>query len=167
MQLVYDGLRSPTEFESTPVIAHVLQEYFLHLLGRYREFVQPEGTSREPTPVSEEQGHPGPSLQRISFSGDIRARPSFRQSPRAAGSARPGAADDDGYLRCSPATAIYCHVSICSNNLLCCAYSLLNVPSYIEFLSVKMRKSAGIFHVVFACGRPAQPAHLEDHASKV
>ncbi|DBA87177.1 TPA: hypothetical protein ACH3X2_005181 [Trebouxia sp. C0005] len=96
LQVVYDGLRSPTEFESTPVIAHVLQEYFLRLLGRYREFVQLEGTSGQPTRVSEEQGHRGLSLQRISFSGDIKARPSFRQSPRAPGSTRP---DDDGYLR--------------------------------------------------------------------
>lgn len=103
LQVVYDGLRSPTEFESTPVIAHVLQEYFLRLLGRYREFVQPEGTLRQPAPASDDQAHAGPSLQRISMSGDIRARPSFRHSPRAPGSARPGAADDNGYLRCRPA----------------------------------------------------------------
>lgn len=33
-------LRSPTEYESTPVIGHCLQEYFLKLLGNYREFVE-------------------------------------------------------------------------------------------------------------------------------
>lgn len=33
-------LRSPTEFESTPVIGHCMQEYFLKLLGGYREFVE-------------------------------------------------------------------------------------------------------------------------------
>ncbi len=38
--------------------------------------------------------------------------------------------------------------------------------SCIQLHSVKVRKSAGIFHVVFAFGRPAQPAHLRDHASK-
>ena len=33
-------LRSPTEFESTPVIGHCMQEYFLKLLGGYREFIE-------------------------------------------------------------------------------------------------------------------------------
>jgi len=33
-------LRSPTEFDSTPVIGHCMQEYFLKLLGSYREFVE-------------------------------------------------------------------------------------------------------------------------------
>lgn len=97
-------MRSPTEFESTPVITHVLQEYFLRLLGRYREHIQPEGTPRQPAPASEDHSHAGPSLQRISLSGlsgDIRARPSFRQSPKAAGAVNRGAADDDGYLRCA------------------------------------------------------------------
>ena len=62
LQVVYDGLRSPTEFESTPVIAHVLQEYFLRLLGRYREFIQPKGTPRQPSATADD--FTGPSLQR-------------------------------------------------------------------------------------------------------
>ena len=102
MQVVYDGLRSPTEFESTPIIAHVLQEYFLRLMGRYREFVQPEGSLRDPALAPEDPIQPGASLQRVSE--DIRARPSFRHSPKAAATAagtggRAGA-DDEGYLRC-------------------------------------------------------------------
>lgn len=100
MQVVYDGLRSPTEFESTPIIAHVLQEYFLRFMGRYREFVQPEGSLRDPALAPEDSARSGASLQRMS--GDIRARPSFRQSPKAAvaaAGARAGA-DDEGYLRC-------------------------------------------------------------------
>ena len=100
MQVVYDGLRSPTEFESTPIIAHVLQEYFLRFMGRYREFVQPEGSLRDPALAPEDSARSGASLQRMS--GDIRARPSFRQSPKAAVAAtgaRAGA-DDEGYLRC-------------------------------------------------------------------
>ena len=39
-QVVYQMLRSPTEFESTPVIGHCMQEYFLKLLGGYREFIE-------------------------------------------------------------------------------------------------------------------------------
>ena len=102
MQVVYDGLRSPTEFESTPVIAQVLQEYFLRLLGWYREFVQPEGTPRQPSAAPDDLN--GPSLQRNSMSGrdgEIRARPSFKQSPKAAvpSGRNAAAADDDGYLR--------------------------------------------------------------------
>lgn len=104
MQVVYDGLRSPTEFESTPVIAHVLQEYFLRFMGRYREFVQPEGTLRDASLVSEDHAHAGPSLQRPS--GDIRARPSFRQSPKAVGACARAGAEDDGYLRCLPLPTI-------------------------------------------------------------
>ena len=41
-QMTYQTLRSPTEFESTPIIAHLMQEYFLKLLGRYRQFVEPD-----------------------------------------------------------------------------------------------------------------------------
>lgn len=61
MQVVYDGLRSPTEYESTPIIAHVLQEYFLRLTGRYRDFIHPEGTARAAagTPVPEDQAPAG------------------------------------------------------------------------------------------------------------
>ena len=116
MQVVYDGLRSPTEFESTPIIAHVLQEYFLRFMGRYREFVQPEGTLRDPALSSDVPTQTGPSLTRMS--GDIRARPSFRQSPKAAappgGGPRAGV-DDDGYFRfCLPGCAMSgCFVSAC------------------------------------------------------
>ena len=99
MQVVYDGLRNPTEYESTPIIAHVLQEYILRLMGRYREFIQPEGTPRAgaaaaPAPA-DDQAQASPSGQRT-LEG-IRARPSFRQSPKAQ-SGR-GGADDDGFLR--------------------------------------------------------------------
>ena len=108
MQVVYEGLRSPTEFESTPIIAHVLQEYFLRFMGRYREFVQPEGTLRDPVLSSDDPTQSGPSITRMS--GDIRARPSFRQSPKAAappgGGPRAGV-DDDGYFRfCLPRCAM-------------------------------------------------------------
>ena len=101
MQVVYDGLRSPTEFESTPIIAHVLQEYFLRFMGRYREFVQPEGSLRGAALAAEDPAQSGASLQRMS--GDIRARPSFRHSPKAAatgpGTGARAGADDEGYLR--------------------------------------------------------------------
>lgn len=102
MQVVYDGLRSPTEFESTPIIAHVLQEYFLRFMGRYREFVQPEGSLRDVALASDDPPQSGPSFTRMS--GDIRARPSFRHSPKAAapGAGPRAGADDDGYLRCCP-----------------------------------------------------------------
>lgn len=68
LQVVYDGLRSPTEYESTPIIAHVLQEYFLRLMGRYREFIQPEGTARAATGAAtgaapaEEQANAGQAV---------------------------------------------------------------------------------------------------------
>ncbi len=55
-------LRSPTEFESTPVIGHCMQEYFLKLLGGYREFIeldvpdQPSaGTEQSPPPGVRQQ----------------------------------------------------------------------------------------------------------------
>lgn len=96
-QVVYDGLRNPTEYESTPIIAHVLQEYILRLMGRYREFIQPEGTPRAGATAApaEDQAQVSPSGQQT-LEG-IRARPSFRQSPKAQ-SGRAGA-DDDGFLR--------------------------------------------------------------------
>ena len=40
--MTYQTLRSPTEFESTPIIAHLMQEFFLKLLGRYRDFIEPD-----------------------------------------------------------------------------------------------------------------------------
>ena len=58
LQLVYQDLRSPTEFESTPVIGHLMQEYYLKLLGSYREFVevdQPDPQPSNPT-ASMQQG---------------------------------------------------------------------------------------------------------------
>lgn len=93
--MVYDGLRSPTEYESTPLIAHVLQEYFLRLVGTYRDFIQPEGAAANGAAAkldgnaAQESPSEGRSL------GDIRAQPSFRQSPRA----QTGRAEDDGCLR--------------------------------------------------------------------
>ena len=64
LQVVYDGLRSPTEYESTPIIAHVLQEYFLRLMGRYRDFIQPEGAARAATGAApaEEQANAGQAV---------------------------------------------------------------------------------------------------------
>lgn len=44
-------LRSPDEFETTPAVAELMQNYFLKLLSRYREFVEPDylqGTSNGP-----------------------------------------------------------------------------------------------------------------------
>ena len=49
LQLVYQGLRSPTEFESTPVIGHLMQEYYLKLLGSYREFVEMDQPDPQPS----------------------------------------------------------------------------------------------------------------------
>ena len=58
MQVVYQMLRSPTEFESTPVIGHCMQEYFLKLLGGYREFIELD-VPDQPAQVSEQVVTPG------------------------------------------------------------------------------------------------------------
>jgi hypothetical protein len=53
-------LKSPTEFESTPVIGHCMQEYFLKLLGGYREFVEvDEPIPQADTPSSQPSKTPG------------------------------------------------------------------------------------------------------------
>ena len=46
-------LRSPTEFDSTPLIGHCMQEYFLKLLGSYREFVELD------SPIPQAEADPG------------------------------------------------------------------------------------------------------------
>lgn len=74
VQLVYKMLRSPTEFESTPVIGHCMQEYFLKLMGSYRDFVEVD----EP-----DVGATGEGMDAIP--------PGTRQPVH-----------DDGYLRCYP-----------------------------------------------------------------
>lgn len=51
-------LRSPTEFESTPVIGHCMQEYFLKLLAGYREFIELD-VPEEPAKVNEQAPPPG------------------------------------------------------------------------------------------------------------
>ena len=35
-------LRSPTEYESTPTVSALMQSYFLKLLSRYRDFMEPD-----------------------------------------------------------------------------------------------------------------------------
>ena len=35
-------LRSPTEYESTPAVSSLMQSYFLKLLSRYRDFMEPD-----------------------------------------------------------------------------------------------------------------------------
>ncbi|KAK9829376.1 hypothetical protein WJX72_005465 [[Myrmecia] bisecta] len=82
LQVVYNTLRSPTEYESTPIIGHLMQEYFLKVIGRYREFVQPDGELqiKAATPTS-----------------DTAAQKSHR--PAAAGGPHKHAAKDDGIIR--------------------------------------------------------------------
>ena len=97
LQVVYDGLRSPTEYESTPLIAHVLQEYFLRLVGQYRDFVQPDEAVANAAAARLDNSAQQESSSEHKDLEDIRAQPSFRQSPRA----QPGkaGAEDDGCLR--------------------------------------------------------------------
>ena len=64
-------LRSPTEFESTPVIGHCMQEYFLKLLGGYREFLEIDAPT--PEPRTPEQGAPSPGVrQQVQDDGYLR-----------------------------------------------------------------------------------------------
>ena len=63
MQAYSAILRSPSEFESTPAVAELMQNYFLKLLSRYREFVEPdylqgtaEGPRRESAPGHVQNG---------------------------------------------------------------------------------------------------------------
>lgn len=55
MQTCKDGTLSSTEFNSTPFIASVMQEYFLKLVGRYRFYITPD-TGPPPSPAG--QGMP-------------------------------------------------------------------------------------------------------------
>ncbi|KAK9818990.1 hypothetical protein WJX81_007496 [Elliptochloris bilobata] len=48
LALVYRTLRSPTELEATPLVAGLLQEYHLRLVGHYREFVEPDSVAPDP-----------------------------------------------------------------------------------------------------------------------
>ena len=65
-------LRSPTEYESTPLIGHLMQEYFLKLLGGYREFIEVDLPDGDDMPSGPPEPRTGPRLQ----------------------------VQDDGYLRC-------------------------------------------------------------------
>ena len=70
MQAFEPMQRSSTDFESTPAVLELMQSYFLKLLSRYREFVEPD------------------YLQGGQDAGGIRSRNG------AAGE------DDSGYLKC-------------------------------------------------------------------
>lgn len=48
-QLLHAELRSPTEQESTPSITALFQEFFLRLVGAYRESVVVEGVGQPGT----------------------------------------------------------------------------------------------------------------------
>lgn len=59
-------MRSPTEFNSTPKAGEVLQEYYLRLVGRYRECIAPEpppayGASAGAAAQQPQQPQRGPS----------------------------------------------------------------------------------------------------------
>lgn len=41
-QVVRDHTQSPTEFDSTPKCAELLQDFFVRLVGSYRRFVRPD-----------------------------------------------------------------------------------------------------------------------------
>jgi hypothetical protein len=53
--MVYGMLRSPTEYESTPMIAELMQEYMLRLMMQYGQYIRPEGLAPSPD-------GPGPPL---------------------------------------------------------------------------------------------------------
>lgn len=65
LQMVFERMRSPTEFESTPVVAHLMQEFFLQLFGKYRKFVSIEAVE---VPVAEASPR-GPKLGRTASGG--------------------------------------------------------------------------------------------------
>ncbi|BDA43641.1 probable DENN domain-containing protein 1C at N-terminal half [Coccomyxa sp. Obi] len=71
LALLRETLRSPVEYESTPVIAALMQEYMVKLLGRYREFVE-----------RDVPGSPGPAAV-----------------PEANGAGPRSRHQDDGYIR--------------------------------------------------------------------
>ncbi|KAK9915164.1 hypothetical protein WJX75_005465 [Coccomyxa subellipsoidea] len=70
LALLHQTLRSPIEYESTPVIAALMQEYMVKLLGRYTEFVKRD-LPGSPAPVPEANGT-GPRI-RHQDDGYIRA----------------------------------------------------------------------------------------------
>ncbi|GFH30998.1 UDENN domain-containing protein, partial [Haematococcus lacustris] len=39
LQAVHKNIRSPTEYETSPMIAGIMQQFFLKLFGRYHQFV--------------------------------------------------------------------------------------------------------------------------------
>ena len=98
--MTYQTLRSPTEFESTPIIAHLMQEYFLKLLGRYREFIEPDrgpADDRIPAPPSTKPELPRPATASSAPSPGLRQHHEddnfFRQA-------------QSGLLWCCPCVAI-------------------------------------------------------------
>lgn len=47
-QMLYGMMRSPTEYESTPLAAELMQEYMLRLMQRYKQYIRPE---EQPAPA--------------------------------------------------------------------------------------------------------------------
>ena len=90
MQAFEPMQRSSTDFESTPAVSELMQSYFLKLLARYREFVEPD------------------YLQGGQDAGGIRSRNG------AAGE------DDSGYLKCDMSAAEQAAVAVTSAQLHCC-----------------------------------------------
>lgn len=54
IQLLYAELRSPTEQESTPSITALFQEFFVRLVGAYRESVLPEASGDNAQPAGDD-----------------------------------------------------------------------------------------------------------------
>eukprot|EP00884_Botryococcus_braunii_P014564 jgi/Botrbrau1/23108/Bobra.0243s0042.1 len=63
LQMLYGMMRSPTEYESTPLAAELMQEYMLRLMYRYRHYIRPEESSS----FTDEAGPDSPSLGRRSI----------------------------------------------------------------------------------------------------
>jgi hypothetical protein len=64
--MLYGMMRSPTEYESTPLAAELMQEYMLRLMHRYRNFIRPE----EPAGPAEGGPSGSPTLGRRSLPAD-------------------------------------------------------------------------------------------------
>eukprot|EP00891_Asterochloris_glomerata_P004797 jgi/Astpho2/4797/Aster-00342 len=97
LEMVHSSLRSPTEFESTPVIGHLMQEYFLKLLGRYRDFIMPEDVYKAAAAAASVSGRRDSGTGVLPSPRTIRARPSFRHTSSVSSRLR-GEPDDDDSL---------------------------------------------------------------------
>ena len=50
-------LRSPTEYESTPAVSALMQSYFLKLLSRYRDFIEPDAADPAQADMHHDSNH--------------------------------------------------------------------------------------------------------------